>query len=639
MRRILVALAAIANLGTPINAKANCPLYGPLFPRPTNLAQSLAIQIAGYTLDDVFTRAIDNDSSTGSDHFSYAVEVFSGSEKKPLWSHYWTAPNLPSFNSSGVQKVDSNTVFRIGSITKVFTVLTFLATVGDGIWNDPVTKYVPEFAELAKKDPGGSMWAPDWDSITVGSLASQTSGIIRDYALLGELAYQVPLEDLRKIGFPDIPIEEFPPCGINPTCNRTQIMKGMGRTPPSFPPGTTPTYSDLGFVFLGNIAEKVTGRDFKSLVQDAVLTPLNLTHTFVSVPRDELGVIPGNRYKTSWAFEMGEESATGNMWTSVGDLSALGRGIMRSTLLKPAMTRRWLKPIAFTSDPKSMVGMPWGVRQINISQDSPYQFVHTFNKIGSLGSYTSMLAIIPELDIGFSILAAGDPPPGLAMDIADTLTKTYIPTLMYVARYQANLTYSGEYRYVSPNTTTTSGTNSTTAAPFQNSTSTSTATGAPFPTSSSGTSSNSSSTRNPYPPGATVSLRISTDPSLPGLGVQNWTANGVDMGLIAVAIGSNISESYIEKVRPSVRLYPTTFEEKTTGGGKKIAFKAVFEDVGLEANTNGSMSTDCASWVGVTSVVYGSRPLDMFVFEVDEEEGVVRAVENAALRVRMEKVS
>lgn len=83
----------------------------------------------------------------------------------------------------------------------------------------------------------------------------------------------------------------------------------MEKLPPSFPPGVTPTYTDLGFVFLGQIAEKITGKDFKSLVKDAVLTPLNLTHTFVSVPDDSMGIIPGNRFKTSWGFEMAEESA------------------------------------------------------------------------------------------------------------------------------------------------------------------------------------------------------------------------------------------------------------------------------------------------------------------------------------------
>lgn len=58
------------------------------------------------------------------------------------------------------------------------------------------------------------------------------------------------------------------------------------------------------------------------------------------------------------------------MYASPGDLSALGRAIMRSKILKPAMTRRWLKPVAYTSDPLAAVGSPWGIRQLNIGGQS-----------------------------------------------------------------------------------------------------------------------------------------------------------------------------------------------------------------------------------------------------------------------------
>jgi hypothetical protein len=166
-------------------AKANCPLYGPLFPRPTKLLQDATIKAVAATLDNVFFEHIDNDTSTGSERYSYAVEVFTGSEDKPLWSHYWTAPSLKNFNSTGVSKVDSNTVFRLGSVTKIFTVLAFLATVGDGIWNDPITKHLPEIEEIARNNTSGNpILTTDWESITVGSLASQTSGLIRDCRLL-----------------------------------------------------------------------------------------------------------------------------------------------------------------------------------------------------------------------------------------------------------------------------------------------------------------------------------------------------------------------------------------------------------------------------------------------------------------------
>ncbi|EGO61040.1 hypothetical protein NEUTE1DRAFT_120106 [Neurospora tetrasperma FGSC 2508] len=608
MRFILFLLAGATHLALS-TAKQNCPLYGPLFPKPTNLLQNAAIQAAAKSLDEIFLKYIDHDNTTGADHFSYAVEVFSGSEDTPLWSHYWTAPNLEVFNSTGVSKVDTNTVFRVGSITKIFTVLAFLATVGDRVWNDPVTKHLPELARLAEKTPGGSMTVPDWEEVTLGSLASQTSGLIRDF----------PLEHLYKIGFPPLPLEEFPPCGTLPTCNRDQLFAGLGKLPPSFPTSSTPAYSDISFALLGYVAERITGKPFKTLVQDSVLTPLNLTHTFMSAPDDSLGIIPGNRHSTSWAFDLAEEAATGNMYTSAGDMSSLGRAIMRSTLLKPAVTRRWLKPSVFTSDAKSAVGMPWGIRQLDIGSNQSFQITHAFNKLGSLGAYTSLLAIIPDLDIGFSILAAGDPPPGLAMDIADTLTTTYLSTMTYVARTEADRMFSGQYRYMG---------NITVAVPN-------------FPLSNS-----SNSTPPKYTNGTIVerkrlnsSLTISTSPSTPGLVLENWISNSTDMSFYAVAIGSNITDEYLNKIKPSVRLYPAGFSEILPDGkGKRVAFKAVFEDLSLPERKPGlQMGTDCATWVGVTGVVYASRPLDLFVFEVDGE-GKVKGVENGALRVWLDKV-
>jgi hypothetical protein len=176
----LIALLGII-LHLPVSsAKPNCPIHGSLLPRPTNLLQQPAIYGVGSILDGLFFQYIDNDTSTGSEKFSYSVEVFTGSEDRPLWAHHWTAPTLKASNSTGVSQVNTNTVYRVGSITKIFTVLTFLATVGDGIWNDPITKYLPEIEEITRNASGGPIYAPDWESITVGSLASQTSGLIRD---------------------------------------------------------------------------------------------------------------------------------------------------------------------------------------------------------------------------------------------------------------------------------------------------------------------------------------------------------------------------------------------------------------------------------------------------------------------------
>lgn len=126
-------------------------------------------------------------------------------------------------------------------------------------------------------------------------------------SILGELSYQMPLNDLYQMGFPPVPLGQFPPCGHNPACNRQQLYEGLGRLPPSFAPSSTPTYSDLGFTLLAHIAERLTGRDFKDLMQEKVLGPLGLKNTFATTPSDSLGVIPGNRNTTTWAGDLGEE--------------------------------------------------------------------------------------------------------------------------------------------------------------------------------------------------------------------------------------------------------------------------------------------------------------------------------------------
>ena len=120
--------------------------------------------------------------------------------------------------------------------------------------------------------------------------------------------------------------------------------------------------------------------------------------------------------------------------------------------------------------------------------------------------------------------------------------------------------------------------------------------------------------------------------------MTNWISNGTDIGFWAVAIGSNITAEFLDKIKPSIRLYPSGFEpEPTRDGGKRVAFKAVFEDLS-QPDERASFSTDCATWVGVTGVVYGSMPLDLFIFEMDEG-GKVVGVENAALRVRLDRVA
>ncbi|KAI1134798.1 beta-lactamase/transpeptidase-like protein [Hypoxylon sp. FL0543] len=549
-----------------------CPLDGPAFPKPLHLSQNEAVKNAVATLKDKFENV-----TAAAPNYSMSIQVFAANDPVPLFSLSHTAPNLASQNSSGVKTVDENTVFRLGSLTKIYTIYTFLINAGDKYWNEPITKFVPELQALANRSDPVNYVA--WDDITLGGLATQLTGIPREYALLGELTQS---EETRgkviEYGFPPLTQDQKPPCGAYPTCDRAQFFNGIENFYPSLAPFQTPAYSNVAFQLLGYALETITGETFQTLVEDTVIKPLGLNRTFLHAPEDSLGIIPGDHDETGWAFDIGESIATGNMYASASDLSDLGRAILSHKLLSPVATRRWLKPFAFSSDPRAMVGMPWGARRINL--EDTYRWTTAFNKAGNIGDYSALLAIIPDFDIGISILLAGELPGNAGFSLADTVGEPILPAVEEAARAEAGALYNGHYV---------------------------------------------SSDRK-----LNSSMTITTD-ELPGLSISQWFSNGTDFAWIATVL----QNSYYP-VTPRIRLYPSGLEGPSTDGGKRVAFKAMFEDADGPRNENKMFSTECGSWVTVESVIYGSAAMDELIFNLDSS-GKVVSVTSPSLRVTLIK--
>lgn len=184
-------------------------------------------------------------------------------------------------------------------------------------------------------------------------------------------------------------------------------------------------------------------------------------------------------------------------------------------------------------------------------------------------------------------MTSGNIGSGVAFSIADTLAYVLLPAMQDAARSQADATYGGFYE------TENDSLNS--------------------------------------------SITFNTDPARPGIGVTRWISNGTDMMRVAIGIQGNYSSDDWEKLQPSVRLYPTGLEHTNTDGSKQRAFKAIFENLNA-GNVSTAFSTDCSSWVGMTAVVYGTKPLDQFVFNFDPS-GNVTSVEPLALRIKLRKTA
>ncbi|KAI1340287.1 beta-lactamase/transpeptidase-like protein [Xylariaceae sp. FL0016] len=557
------------------SAAPTCPLEGSVFPKPAQLADSEAIKTAVANLTTTFENI-----TSSAQNYSFAVEVFSAGHAEPLFSVYHTAPRLSTLNTTGVSKVDANTVFRLGSMTKVYTIYLFLIRAGDKIWNEPITKYVPELQALANRSDPVKYVA--WDDVTIGGLATQMTGIPRDYALLGELLQSPSTKDkVLDYGFPPLNADQRPPCGAYPTCDREQFFNGISLFYPSLAPMTTPAYSNVAFQLLGYALETITGKAFDTLFQESISDPLGLNSTFLRAPDNSRGIIPGSPDSTGWSFDLGESVAAGNLYASVGDVSAIGRAILSYKLLSPVTTRRWLKPFSFSTDPHASVGVPWGARRINLGQ--PYRWITAYNKAGSIGDYSSVLAIIPEYDIGVSVLLAGDRPANANFNLLDIIGGVLLPAVEEASRAEAGAIYGGHYAF------------------------------------SNLTQVNSSMT-------------ISTDDQ-PGLSITQWISNSTDFSWYATVL-----QNQYYPLTPRIRLYPTGLEGSAEDGGKRVVFKAVFEDADAASQAGAMFSTDCATWINVESVIYGSAAMDELIFNLDSS-GKVVSITSPSLRITMDKKS
>jgi len=301
-------LFALASVPLSAIASPNCPLLGPEFPPPQRLAEHPIWKRALVQLTGVF-KFIDDSNRSGAKSFSYSVQVFSTNPGPPiLWERHGTAHDLP-VNNVGVSKVDGDTVYRLGSVSKVLTVLAFLAEIGDKYWNIPITQVLPELVRYSNRTAGENFDAvreTAWDDVTIASLAAQISGIGRDYGILGEITETKDIPKAWLKGFSPLPDAEVPPCGVWPLCSRQEFFAGLERMFPSFPPWQTATYSNIGYQILAYALESLTKKKFADIIQDRIIGPLGLNRTYYDNAPASVGIIPGSVEDTYWGASLGD---------------------------------------------------------------------------------------------------------------------------------------------------------------------------------------------------------------------------------------------------------------------------------------------------------------------------------------------
>jgi len=159
--------------------------------------------------------------------------------------------------SDGKPPAAADTIFEIGSVTKVFTATLLAAMVEDGLvaLDDPVQRHLPPGVELPVR----------WRPITLADLASHTAGLPR-------LPHGFILRSMRH--------------RRNPYSWLTvdDLHAGLPSTRLRREPGGPPRYSNLGYGLLGHVLAVRAGRGYEQLVQERICRPLELEDTHVAVP-------------------------------------------------------------------------------------------------------------------------------------------------------------------------------------------------------------------------------------------------------------------------------------------------------------------------------------------------------------------
>lgn len=177
-----LALAAFTLLSSDAvvmgQSSPSCHFLGPVFQPPSAVHASPSFQAAISQLNDTLHELSRNGTIRDAETAIH-IQAFSGDEK--LLSFGYAPPSVAESLTSST--VDENTIFRIGSISKLFTVYTLLAETGMDHLDDPVTKWVPELANAAEDSEDNLVGNVQWDEITLRALASHMSGISRDCKL------------------------------------------------------------------------------------------------------------------------------------------------------------------------------------------------------------------------------------------------------------------------------------------------------------------------------------------------------------------------------------------------------------------------------------------------------------------------
>ncbi|MEP6885264.1 MAG: serine hydrolase domain-containing protein [Gammaproteobacteria bacterium] len=187
--------------------------------------------------------------------------------------------------------VAPSTVFQLGSIGKQFTAVAVMMLADEHKLNldDPLSKYLPEVPS-------------SWSKITLRLMLNHQAGISQ---------YTTPRRQLLDVSH---------------DYSDAELIQLAISQPLDFEPGTDVSYSDVGYVLLGFVINRVAGEFYGDFLQQRIFKPLNMSRTRII---SDANIIPGR----ASGYELRDDGTLRNQTPVAPALNRTADGSLYSTVI------------------------------------------------------------------------------------------------------------------------------------------------------------------------------------------------------------------------------------------------------------------------------------------------------------------
>lgn len=265
--------------------------------------------------------------------------------------------------------VQSDTVFRLASITKQFTAVAIMMLQAQGkiSVDDPLTKFLPDYPTQGH-------------DIRIHHLLTHTSGIKSYTSMEG--------------WFPDKIVKDMSPQAV---CDE------FAQQPFDFEPGSRYAYNNSGYHLLGMIIEKITDEEYGRFIQDNIFKPLGMKRAIYMHNKPIIANRASGYHPTPDGFcnapyvSMTQPYAAGGLGASLDDLLLWDEAIRKHTLVSEEILEQMWTPATLNDDTTAGYGFGWEL--------GTYHGHRMIHHGGGIPGFSTFMLHLPDDDVGIYLLS------------------------------------------------------------------------------------------------------------------------------------------------------------------------------------------------------------------------------------------